>query len=125
MTTLRAQLATELAAALPPRKFRVVGSLGTIDKITKPTIQLEQTDIERAPAARGVALVTMRVHVITHREGVTPAADDAVDAIGVEVFEALASIPFANPTRGEKQVYKDTNLAYVITTQILTKRSTP
>ncbi len=125
MSTLRKQLADALAPLLPARKYRVVPSLGTLDRIAKPTIQFEQADIEPAPAARGAALVTIKVHVITHREGVTPQADDAIDALGVEVFEALARIPFANPTSATKSIYRDQNLSYEITTQILTKRSTP
>lgn len=125
MSTLRKQLATALAPLLPARKYRIEASLGTLDKIAKPTIQFEQADIEPAPAARGVALVTIRVHVITQHSSVTPAADDAIDLLGVEVFEALASIPFVNPTTASKAIYKDNYLSYVITTQVITKRSTP
>lgn len=125
MSTLRKQLADALGPRLPARKYRIVPGLETLDRIAKPTIQFEQADIEPAPAARGAAMVTIRVHVITPRPGITPTADDAVDTLGIEVFEALAGIPFANPTQATKAVYKDTNLSYVITTQIITKRSTP
>lgn len=125
MSTLRKQLADALAPLLPARKYRIVPGLNTLDKIAKPTIQFEQADIEPSPSARGAALVTIRIHVITERASITPAADDAIDALGIEVFEALAGITFANPTIATKAIFNETNLSYVITTQIITKRSTP
>ena len=123
MSTLRKQLAAALTEVFPARRYKVEASLGTVDNLGKPLIQLEQAEIEPSPSARGLALVTLRVHVVTHLAGVTPAADDAIDALGVEVFEALARIPWVNPVRGEKAVYKDRHLSYIITTQILTTRS--
>lgn len=126
MSTLRKQLAAQLKTALAqPNRYRIVPSLATLDRIAKPTIQLEQADLAPSPNARGVALVTMRVHVITHREGVTPSADDSIDELGLEVFEALARIPFVSPRTAEKAVYKDSNLSYIITLEVLAKRSTP
>lgn len=124
MTTLREQLATALAPKLPARKYRIAASLGKLDKIAKPTIQFEQADIEPSPSARGAAMVTLKVHVITEHASINAAADDAVDALGIEVFEALSTLAFVNVQRGVKQVYNDTNLSYEITTQILTTRST-
>lgn len=124
MSTLREQLAAALTDKLPTRKYRVLPSLGTLDRIPKPTIQFEQTEIEPSPDARGLAMVSLDVHVITHREGTTPVADDSIDELGVEVFEALASIGYVNVTQGVKRIYNGTNLSYVISTQIITERRT-
>lgn len=125
MTSLRKQLADALGPVLPARKYRVLTSLGALDKIAKPTIVISQTEIEAAPAARGAAMVTMEVTVVTHREGGTSEAEDAIDVLGVEVFEALASLNWAKPLFARKDTYRESNLCYIITTQILTKRSTP
>lgn len=121
---IRAQLAEALEAGLPDRKYHVVPSVETVKKIAKNTIQLELSSFAPSPNARGQRVVEVTVHVITRMENVTAAAEDAVDALAFEVFEALEAIPWTNPTRADKAVYNDTNLSYKITTEILTKRST-
>lgn len=122
--TVRAQLADALENLLPDNKYRIVANVGTIDRLAKPLIQIELAAFQPSTGARGARMVEVTLHVATHLTGVTPAAEDAADAAGLEVFEALEALTWANPTRAEKTIYKDQYLGYDITTEILTKRST-
>lgn len=122
--SLRQQLATQLEAALPARKYRVVAELAVTDRLAKPLVQVRQARIEPAPTAQGLSRVSFEIEVVTHYEGVTRKAEDAVDQLGVEVFETLLTkLPYTNPLYAEKGSYADKYLSYTIHTEVLTQRS--
>ena len=120
---IRAELGDALASILDPKQYQIVTNVGTVDRLAKNLVQIEVSAFEPAPQARGARLVTCTVHTATKLSGVTKSAEDAADAIAFEVFAALESLTWANPTRAEKTVYKDNHLGYDITTEILTTRS--
>lgn len=120
---VREQLAEQLATVLPAKRYRIVPGIATVDRLTKRLVQIELSAFQPSQSARGVRVVEMTVHVATHLDGTTDAAESDAEAAALEVFEALESFPWANPTRAEKTVYKDKNLGFDITTEILTKRS--
>lgn len=122
---IRQQLAAALAAELPAKKYRIVPGVAGVDRLAKPLIQLELSAFEPAPE-RGRLVAEITVHVATNRSGATAAAEDDADEIAFEVHQALARIPWANPTRAEKTLYKGEYLGYDLTTEITTrKQETP
>lgn len=123
--SIRAQLGSDLEAALPPRKYRVVPHLGAVDRLAKPLVQLEQGTVSPSPGASGLRNVGVRVHVVTHLDGITEAAEDAVDALVLEVLDALESLRYLIVGTATKEVWGDTHLSYVIETDTLTRKVQP
>lgn len=121
---LRKQLGDELKSRLPNRKYQIVTNVGTVERLVKPLIQLELSGFGPGPSAKAAPLAEMTVHVATHLDGVNAAAEDKADELAAEVFSALRSIPWANPTRATKVTYHGKHLAYEITTELVTKWST-
>lgn len=123
VAAIRERLAGELEAILPRRRYTIISNVGSVDPLSKRLVQIEMSAFEPSANARGARLVEVTIHVATAKNGITKAAEDDADEAGLEVFEALESLTWANPTRAEKTVYKDKYLGYDITTQLLTKRS--
>ncbi|MBP1326732.1 hypothetical protein JOF28_001964 [Leucobacter exalbidus] len=120
---VRAQLGAALTEVLPSGKYHIVSNVGTVDRLAKRLVQIELSSFSPSNNAKGVRTVELTIHVATHLDGTTAAAEDDAEAAAFEVFAALETFGWANPTRAEKTVYKDKYLGFDITTEILTKRN--
>jgi len=119
MNGIRQQLGDDLAARLTAKKYRIVPSLGKPDRLAKPLIQLEQSAIAPNVGAKALHEVTVKVHVVTHLDGITPAADDAIDELCLEVLAALDGIGYVRVIGATKGVWEDAHLEYEIETTII------
>ena len=120
MTALRARLKADLEALLP--EYRITRGIATPDRIVKPTIVLEQRTLERSASASGWLDIGVNVHVMTHYEGMTDKAEDAVDALALEVMAALDQIKYLTLGIATKKMYADTWLSYEIETTTTTRK---
>ncbi len=121
--SLRARLKRDLEALLPG--YRITRGITVSDRIAKRTIILEQSSIDPSQGARGLLEFTVKVHVVTEREGVTDAAEDTIDQLVLEVLAALEKVRYLNVGVATKKVYNDTNLSYEIeTTNLARKKET-
>lgn len=124
MSALRAQLKADLERLLPA--FKVTRGIATPDRIVKPTIILEQKSLEPSESARGWLDIGLSVHVVTHYEGMTDKAEDAVDALALEVIAAVETLRYLKLGTATKKMYADTWLSYEIeTTNTARKKETP
>ncbi len=120
MSAIRNQLKSDLETALP--KFRITRGIASPQRIAKPTIVLEQKSIDPSTDAGGWIDLGVSVHVITHHEGITDTAEDAIDALVFQVLHALEHIRNLKIGTATKKVFSDTNLSYEIETTITARK---
>lgn len=122
--SLRDDLKAGLAPLLPQKpRWLIVPGIDAPDRITKPTIVIEQKQVEPAPGAKGLYEIGMSFHVITPKAGVGSAAEDDIDALVLDALAALDRLGYLSVGVATKRVYNDTNLSYEIETTILTQKT--
>lgn len=110
---IRTTLATALAAALPG--YRVIGYSTSLDAVTRPTIMLWTSLIERFDAFGHDRLkVTVETWVVVGSED-PEKANDAADEALVDVLGVVQSIPLIEWTSAERGVLFDSFHGYRIT----------
>lgn len=120
---VRSSLAAALAAALPAT-YLVRGYPYEPDAVTRPTVMLWQSLIERLPQLELDRLVvTVELWVLVATED--PAkADDALDDAVSDVLQALHPIGWINWSTAERGVLLDRFNGYRITAQAVAKIET-
>ena len=122
--SVRADLAAALKPLLP-RRWKIVDTSSNLDRLSIPVVMLKQLELEPAPRApRSQVLVSYVVTIIDPHEGVEN-ADAALDDGVIDLFRALQSIPFTNPTKATKVTFQDKYLAYDLTVEVVTAPTPP
>lgn len=120
--TLRADLAADLAAALPSN-IKIIDNPRSLDGVetNRPVVQLYRTSMEKAPNAQGVYIHTFAIWLIS--PNIDPRrSDDNLDQYLDELLPALTSIQYLNWTGATRSVYGDSQAAaYEITATVLTQ----
>lgn len=114
MSAVRKRLHDDLERLLP--EYRVTRGIATPDRISKPTIIIEQKSVDLSTGANGLIDLGVSVHVVTHFSGVTDRAEDDIDARVLEVLHALGQIRNVKVGLATKKMYAETNLSYEIET---------
>lgn len=118
-----AEARTELAAALKPalgKQFAIFPAPESLDEITKPTLHLFRTRVEKLPQApMGFHLNSFALWVIAPAN----ASEDTLDDLLEDVLEALDSSTDSLWSDAERDIYGDPgNPAYRITLQTHSNR---
>jgi hypothetical protein len=113
----RKQLGESLKPALP--EFAVFPAPGGLDEITKPTLHLMRTRVEKLPQApAGAYSHSFDLWVIAPQH----ASEDRLDELLDDVLEALDETSRTLWTDATRDSYSDTNPAYRITLTTTSKR---
>jgi hypothetical protein len=117
LATARVDLGAALAGWLG-EGYSVFPDVQPIDDVTKPTLLLVRTRVEKLPSApMGAWLNTLALYVIVPQH----AGEDALDQALEDVLEALDEAAETKWDSAERETWNDTNPAYAIT---LTTHST-
>ena len=109
----RTQLREALAAALPA--YRVTGSKGVLDGVTRPTVGVwQQSFTRRTDWGKDHVQVGLEVWVVVPTED-PDKADDALDEGLDDVLAALAPLGWADWSECQRGVLNDTTHGYNIT----------
>ena len=109
----RTELKAALAAALPT--YRVTGSKGILDGVTRPTVGVWQQSFTRRPEwGLGHVQVGLEVWVVVPTED-PDKADDALDTGLDDVLAALKPIAWVDWTECQRGVLNETTHGYNIT----------
>ncbi len=109
----RTELREALAAALPA--YRVTGSKGVLDGVTRPTVGVwQQSFTRRADWGKDHVQVGLEVWVVVPTED-PDKADDALDEGLDDVLAALAPLGWADWSECQRGVLNDTTHGYNIT----------
>ena len=120
LASARNGLADALRPALPG--YNIFPAPQSLDTITKPTLALIRTNVEKAPEAPlGFHMNTLSLWVICP---ITLAnkSEDALDDLLEEVLEALDEVAVTRWSTAERSVWGDANPAYNISLQTLSNR---
>ncbi len=117
---VREAVAAALTESLPAG-WRVLGYGADLEQVTRPTVMLWQSLIERMPQI-GLDLlkVTVEMWVLVGQES-PDAASDALDDALDDVLEALQPLSWVDWTTAERGVLSDRFHGYRITAQAVAK----
>jgi hypothetical protein len=119
--TLRAQIATALAANLPAN-VKIIDNPRSLDGVEakRPVVQLYRTRLAKAPNALGTLQHTFAIWLIS--PNVDPRkSDDNLDEYLDVVLDAINAIQYVTWTDAVRSVYGDQQApAYEITANVIT-----
>jgi hypothetical protein len=119
--TLRAQIATELAAVLPSN-IKIVDNPRSLDGVEakRPVVQLYRSRLSKAANALGTYQHTFSIWLVS--PNIDPRrSDDTLDEYLDILLPALGTIQYLNWTDAVRSVYGDQQApAYEITATVLT-----
>lgn len=111
----RTALAAALAAALPD--YRIIGYPVDLDAVTRPTVMVWQSLVERMPlVGLNVLKVTLEMWALVGTDA-PAAADDALDDVLDDVLTALQPLTWLDWTTAERGVLADRFPGYHVTAQ--------
>lgn len=117
----RKELANTLKPLLP-KAWRLVPYADNLDTLDRVVVMIKQTQIERLPAAPiGTYRTSFVVTVIAPQSDSEKAEDELDDGVH-EVLSALDSINNSLWSSAEKVLFSDSNLAWDIAMQVVTRK---
>lgn len=120
--TARTQLETELKKVIP-RAWKLVPYQDNLDRLDRVTLVLKQNTIAKAAQApQGAYLISYVLTLVTPEIGAQK-AETALDDSVAELLTALDSITWLNWSLATKVQFSDSNMAYDITVEVITRKA--
>ncbi|TFC94572.1 hypothetical protein E3T28_14820 [Cryobacterium sinapicolor] len=120
--TARQQLEAELRK-LVPKTWKIVAYQDGLDTLDKVTLMLKQSAIEKAPAAPQGAHIVSYVLTLIDPALDAQKAEIALDASVDDLLFKLDGIQWLTWSRAEKVQFSDTNMAYDVTVEVITRKA--